>query len=122
MTHSIESEFDQIKQKVLMNPLPRVFQEIKKLKEEINERNARLYLLKEEIDEHYEKGNIKEKHSEEGVTVTRKKCPQRYEFSEMVDQLKVELNKRKEMEIQDDIAIAKPTNYTWEIRLAKSET
>ena len=76
----------------------------------------------EEIDEHYEKGNIKEKHSEEGVTVTRKKCPQRYEFSEMVDQLKVELNKRKEMEIQDDIAIAKPTNYTWEIRLAKSET
>ena len=80
MTHSIESEFDQIKQKVLMNPLPRVFQEIKKLKEEINERNARLYLLKEEIDEHYEKGNIKEKHSEEGVTVTRKKCPQRYEF------------------------------------------
>ena len=40
----------------------------------------------------------------------------------MVDQLKVELNKRKAMEIEDDIAIAKPTIYTWEIRLAKSET
>ena len=122
MTHSIESEFDQIKQKVLMNPLPRVFQEIKQTKQEIKQLNDRLDLLKEEIDEHYKQGNIKEKHSEEGVTVTRKKCPQRYEFSEMVEQLKVQLNKRKEMEIEDDIAIAKPTNYTWEIRLAKSET
>lgn len=121
MTPSIESEFDQIKQKVLMNPVSRVFSEIRKLKQEINERNAQLYLLKREVDEHYEQGNIKEKHSEEGVTVSRKSLPKKYIFSEVVTNLERDLKKKKQDEIDDDIAVEQPTGFTWQFTLKKSE-
>ena len=104
-----------------MNPVPRIFQEIRQTKQEIKQLNDRLSLLKREVDEHYEQGNIKEKHSEEGVTVSRKSLPKKYIFSEVVTNLERDLKKKKQDEIDDDIAVEQPTGFTWQFTLIKSE-
>lgn len=117
MTHSTKAEFS----KETLNPPETIVSKIRKFKEEIQQRQIVIAELKNELDAHYSYGTIEDKFSFEGATVTRKKIAQRYEFTEVVDQLKDQVQKRIRLEIDDDIAIPKPASYTWEFRAPKND-
>tara|TARA_R100000742_G_C4278658_1_gene101774 strand:+ start:3114 stop:3464 length:351 start_codon:yes stop_codon:yes gene_type:complete len=99
----------------LLNPLSRIMDELKKLKEKKDQMSLWEEQLKEELEAHHFYGNIKDDYSKNGIKVSRRKKPVRYDFSEMVGQLEQEVKKRKKMEIEDEIAIARPLSYTWAV-------
>jgi len=103
----------------LLNPIERIIFEFKKIKEQEEHIKNRKELLKEELNAHHYYGNIENDFAQDGIKVTRRKLPVRYEFSDLVDQLEQDVKKRKKIEIEDEIAIASPVSYTWAITLEK---
>jgi len=103
----------------LLNPLSRIMYELKKIKEQEEQIKCRKELLKEELNAHRYYGNIKNEFESEGIKVIRTKVRRTYEFSEMVLQLRQEVKKREAIEIEDEIAIASPVSYTWQVRAVK---
>ena len=103
----------------LLNPLSRIMYELKKIKEQEEQIKCRKELLKEELNAHRYYGNIKNEFEDEGIKVIRTKVRRTYEFSEMVLQLRQEVKKREAIEIEDEIAIASPVSYTWQVRAVK---
>ena len=104
----------------LLNSLPRILTEIRRIKADIAAKENQIEELKLDLEDHRYYGNIKDnKYSFEGVTVTRKKNPSKYKFTDKVSELKEKLKLRKELEIEDDIATELPRTYSWEVRVSK---
>jgi len=103
----------------LLNPLARITQEFKSIREDENYIRIKKEALLKEINDHHFYGNIQDSFSGNGVKISKRNLPVRYEFSDVVSELQTKLNKRKELEIEDEIAVKEKRGFTWAITLEK---
>lgn len=103
----------------LLNPLARITEEFKKIREQETEIRRKKEALLKEINDHHFYGNIKDSYSENGVKISKRNLPKKYQFSDVVNQLETKLKQQKNLEIEDDIAIEEKRGFTWAITLDK---
>tara|TARA_B100001094_G_scaffold208142_1_gene202029 strand:- start:12032 stop:12379 length:348 start_codon:yes stop_codon:yes gene_type:complete len=103
----------------LLNPLARITEEFKSIREDEKYIRIKKEALLKEINDHHFYGNIKDSYSENGIKISKKNLPKRYQFSEVVIELETKLNKQKELEIEDEIAVREKRGFTWAITLEK---
>jgi len=103
----------------LLNPLARITEEFKKIREQETEIRLKKEALLKEINDHHFYGNIQDSFTGNGVTISKRNLPKKYQFSDVVTELETKLDKRKELEIEDEIAIREKRGFTWAITLDK---
>ena len=103
----------------LLNPLARITEEFKSIREDEKYIRIKKEALLKEINDHHFYGNIQDSFSGNGVKISKRNLPVRYEFSDVVSELQTKLNKRKELEIEDEIAVKEKRGFTWAITLEK---
>ena len=103
----------------LLNPLPRITEEFKKIRQQEKEIRLKKEALLKEINDHHFYGNIKDSYSENGIKISKRNLPKKYQFSDVVNQLETKLNEQKNLEIEDEIAVEEKRGFTWAITLEK---
>ena len=103
----------------LLNPLPRITEEFKKIREQETEIRLKKEALLKEINDHHFYGNIKDSFSDNGVKISKRNLPKKYQFSDVVNQLETKLKEQKNLEIEDEIAVEEKRGFTWAITLDK---
>jgi hypothetical protein len=103
----------------LLNPLPRITEEFKKIRQLETEIRLKKEALLKEINDHHFYGNIQDSFTGNGVKISKRNLPVRYQFSDVVDQLEEKLKEQKTLEIEDEIAIKEKRGFTWAITLEK---
>ena len=94
----------------------RVLSDFKRKRDELD---AWISDLKQELESHFTNGTIPEQLRGEGLIVSRRQNPQRWTYSDRVNQIKEELRLQQEAEQQNDIAMRQPVTHSWEVRLVK---
>jgi len=103
----------------LLNPLPRITEEFKKIRQQETEIRLKKEALLKEINDHHFYGNIKDSYSENGIRIAKRNLPKKYQFSDVVNQLETKLKEQKTLEIEDEIAVEEKRGFTWAITLEK---
>ena len=99
--------------------MPRITEEFKKIRQQETEIRFKKEALLKEINDHHFYGNIKDSYSENGVKISKRNLPKKYQFSDVVNQLETKLKEQKNLEIEDEIAIEEKRGFTWAITLEK---
>ena len=103
----------------LLNPLARITQEFKSIREDENYIRIKKEALLKEINDHHFYGNIQDSLSGNGVKISKRNLPKKYQFSDVVNQLETKLKEQKNLEIEDEIAVEEKRGFTWAITLDK---
>ena len=103
----------------LLNPLARITEEFKKIREQETEIRRKKEALLKEINDHHFYGNIQDSFSGNGVKISKRNLPKKYQFSDVVNQLETKLKEQKNLEIEDEIAVEEKRGFTWAITLEK---
>ena len=102
-----------------LNSLADIAKAFKEIRETENEIRIKRMNLLEEINDHHYYGTIDSNYAGFGIKIAKRNLPVRYEFSDVVSELQTKLNKRKELEIEDEIAVKEKRGFTWAITLEK---
>ena len=103
----------------LLNPLARITEEFKKIREQETAIRRKKEALLKEINDHHFYGNIQDSFTGNGVKISKSNLPKKYKFSDVVNQLETKLNEKKNIEIEDEIAVEEKRGFTWAITLEK---
>jgi len=103
----------------LLNPLARITEEFKSIREDEKYIRIKKEALLKEINDHHFYGNIQDSFSGNGVKISKRNLPKKYQFSDVVNQLETKLNEQKNLEIEDEIAVEEKRGFTWAITLEK---
>jgi len=103
----------------LLNPLARITEEFKAIREDEKYIRIKKEALLKEINDHHYYGNIQDSFSENGVKISKRNLPKKYQYSDVVNQLETKLKEQKNLEIEDEIAVEEKRGFTWAITLEK---
>ena len=107
----------------LLNPPERILEELRKAKEKITQLKILESMLKDELEQHREKGRIKGIFKSNGVTANRLQTKQKYKFSEQLTKQEeiylAEIEQKKELEILDNKAEKIEGTSYWRITIDK---
>tara|TARA_R100001463_G_scaffold19502_1_gene47944 strand:- start:24 stop:374 length:351 start_codon:yes stop_codon:yes gene_type:complete len=103
----------------LLNPLARITEEFKSIREDEKYIRIKKEALLKEINDHHFYGNIQDSFSGNGVKISKRNLPKKYKFSDVVNQLETKLKEQKNLEIEDEIAVEEKRGFTWAITLDK---